>query len=347
MSLETYLRAAPKAELHVHLEGTIRPETVLRLARRHAIPLPADDIAGLRRWYAFRDFRHFIEVYVTITRCLRTVEDYAGIVVEYATELAEQNARYAEITFSPSTHGVTLGVPDHVFLTGLRTGRERALDLGVEINWIFDIVRDAKDPERSYGYTTRLAIERRDEGVIGIGLAGLETGGSAAPYVRWFDMAREAGLHCVPHAGEVTGPANVRAALGELRAERIAHGVRAVEDPALVAELAARRVPLDVCPTSNIRLGVYPALDAHPLRRLYDAGVIVTVGSDDPALFDTSLSAEVMTLATTFGFDGQQIDEVLLNAVRASFLPEARKRALLEMFRTELASLARVHLPPG
>lgn len=348
MSLESYLRAAPKAELHLHLEGSIQPQTVLTLAHRNGMALPADTVVGLRDWYVFRDFSHFIEVYVAITRCLRTAEDYELIVRELAEDLARQHVRYAEVTFSPSTHGLVFGVPDTVFLEGLRRGRRRAKEeSGVELNWIFDIVRDSRDPNRFYEYTTRLAIESKSEGVVALGLAGLESGSDPEPYVRWFDLARAEGLHCIPHAGELVGPASVWGAIRTLRAERIGHGVRSIEDPALVAHLSTYQIPLEVCPTSNVRLRGYSSLAEHPLRRLYDAGVPLTINSDDPALFNTTLTDELLTLATAFGFSAKtigQIDEILLNAVRYSFLPETRKRELLEQYQQELEQLKAIHL---
>jgi aminodeoxyfutalosine deaminase len=348
VTLESYLRAAPKAELHLHLEGAILPETLLRLAARNHVALPADTVEGVRRWFVFRDFRHFVEVYVTITRCLRALQDYELIVAELGATLARQNARYAEVTFSPSTHGLVLGIPEQTFLDGLARGRERArIEHGVELSWIFDIVRDSREPEVFYPYVTRAAIQEMPRGVVALGLAGLETGGAAAPFVPWFKRAREAGLHCVPHAGELAGPAAVRAAIEELGGERVGHGVRAVEDPTVVRLLAERRVPLEVCPTSNLRLGVFPDLEAHPLRRLHDAGVPVTVNSDDPALFNTTLEDEIALLATAFGFTAAEVDQVdaiLLNAVRHSFLPAERKQRLEGEFLAELERLKPLHL---
>ncbi len=348
MSLETYLRAAPKAELHLHLEGAILPETLLRLAARNHVSLPADTVEGLRRWFVFRDFRHFVEVYVTITRCLRTQDDYELVVAELGATLARQRVRYAEVTFSPSTHGLSLGIAEDVFLSGLARGRERArVEHGVELSWIFDIVRDSREPDVYYPYVTRLAIQEMPRGVVALGLAGLETGGSAAPFVPWFERGREAGLHCVPHAGELAGPGAVRAAIYELGGERVGHGVRAIEDPAVVRTLAERQIALEVCPTSNVLLGIYPDLAAHPLRRLHDLGVPVTVNSDDPALFNTTLEEEVVLLATAFGFtaaDVQAVDGILLNAVRHSFLLEERKQRLAAELQTELDRLKPLHL---
>ncbi len=348
MSTEDYLRAAPKVELHVHLEGAIQPVTLLELARRNDVHLPAGDVAGLRRWFAYRDFPHFAEIYLVVTRCLKTADDYELIAYEFGREMARQNVRYAEVTFSPGTHR-GLGIPHDVSFGALTRGRARArADFGVEIAWIFDIVRqvplDAAGRARA-DYVTDTAIAGQADGVVALGLGGIELGYPPEPFAPWFERARTAGLHRVPHAGETAGPASVWGALRALGAERIGHGVRAVEDPALVAHLAERGIPLEVCPTSNVRIGVYPALAAHPLSRLRAAGVIVTINSDDPPLFNTTLTDETLLLHRAFDLDVAAIDEILLNGVWQSFLLPERKRDLVAAFRRDLAALKRAHPP--
>jgi adenosine deaminase len=339
-----YLRAAPKAELHVHLEGAIQPATLLTLARRNGVPLPADDEAGVRAWFNYRDFSHFIHIYVTITRCLRTLEDYALIAYEFGAEMARQHVRYAEVTFSPSTHH-HLGVPHDTYFEGISRGRARAQqEFGVQINWIFDVVRgipDQADLRRRADYTLAVALECMQHGVVALGLGGAEAVGPPEPFAPWFERARAAGLHSVPHAGETAGPASIWGAIRALGAERLGHGVRAIEDPALVAYLRDQHLPIEVSPTSNIRLGVYPSYAAHPLPRLVAAGVPLTVNSDDPPLFNTTLDDEVLLLAGAFRLDPATIDEILLNGVRHSFLSPARKQELETAFRAEMASLRR------
>lgn len=348
MSLESYLRAAPKAELHVHLEGSIQPATLLTLARRNSATLPANTVEGLRQWFTFRDFEHFIDIYLTITRCLQTAADYEDITYELGAEMARQNVRYAEVTFTPSTHDF-LGVPFDVYFAGLTRGRERArTDFGVTINWVFDIVRNVGDPARRAhyaDYTASVAIEGMGDGVVALGLGGLEAGYPPEPFAPSFDRARTAGLRSNPHAGETAGPESIWGSLRALGAERIGHGVRAIEDAALVAYLAEQRIPLEVNPTSNLRLGIYPSLAEHPLRRLHDAGVVVTVNSDDPPLFNTTLNDEVALLASAFGFDVAAIDAILLNGVRCSFLPPDRKQALVAEFQAQMVALKAQHLP--
>lgn len=342
MRIEDYLRAAPKAELHIHLEGSMQPRTLLTLARRNGAPLPADDEAGLREWFRYRSFQHFLEVYVAISRCLRHAEDYELIVHELGAELARQNARYAEVTFSPGSHHA-MGVAQETYFAGLSRGRQRVRDeFGVEINWVFDIVRSvepADENRRLADYTTAVAIEGKEIGVVAFGLGGGEIGYPPERFAPWFERARAAGLHSDPHAGEVVGPESVWGAIRALGAERIGHGVRSIEDPALVAYLAEHAIPLEISPTSNVRLGVYPDIAAHPLPRLHAAGVIVTVNSDDPPLFNTTLTDDVLLLHSAFGMDVETVDTILLNAIRRSFLSDARKQEYEAAFLAEMARL--------
>lgn len=347
MSLQTYLAAVPKAELHVHLEGSIRPETLLTLARRNGVTLPADTVEGLREWFVFRDFPHFIEIYGAISTCLKTEEDFELIAYEFGAEMARQNTPYAEVTFSPAFHHHR-GIPDNAYLDGLARGRKRAHDeFGVEIAWVFDIIRNVSDPamNKLYSdYTTNIAIDNMANGVVALGLGGSEVGYSPEQFEPYFTRARAAGLHSDPHAGEVAGPESVWGAIRALGAERIGHGVRSIEDPSLVKHLAEHHIPLEVNPTSNICLGVYPGLQEHPFRRLHEQGVIVTINSDDPPLFNTTLNGEVALLDSAFNFEIDTIDEILLNAVRYSFLPNERKATLEADFRREMDTLKETHL---
>ena len=347
MTLERYLQAAPKAELHIHLEGAIAPATVLALAQRNKIALPVETVAELRERFTYRDFDHFIQTFLMVTACLRTREDYEQIVYELGAEMARQNIRYAEVTVTPSTHHL-LGVPHDVYFSGMQRGRARAqADFHVQINWIFNIVRKWSDSTRTRpmaDYVTGVAIEGKNDGVLALGLAGTEAGYPPEPFAPWFERARSAGLHSVPHAGEMAGPESIWGALSALGAERIAHGVRAAEDPTLIDYLVQHHIPLDITPTSNICLGVYPTYAAHPLRQLFAAGIPITIGTDDPPLFKTTLNAEVMHLATDFSLDVAAIDEILLNGIRCSFLLEPRRQQLEEAFRAELSALSIAHL---
>lgn len=341
--LKRYIRDVPKAELHVHLEGSIQPATVLTLARRNGVELPVNSVEEMQQWFKYRDFNHFIDIYLIISSCLKTADDYELIAYEFGANMARQHARYAEITFSPGTHAFVLGVPFETYFSGLTRGRQRARDeFGVEMRWIFDIVRNVEDEARNSSaadYTTSVAIEGKQDGVVALGLGGAEIGYPPERFERWFKRARGAGLHCIPHAGETDGPASVWGALKALGAERVGHGVRSIEDPALVSYLAEQRIPLEVCPTSNIRLGVYASMTEHPLPRLHAAGVPVTINSDDPPLFNTMLNDEAQLLVDPFHFDLDTINEIILNGVRYSFLSADEKKALQEAFRAEMAQL--------
>lgn len=337
------MRPPPKAELHVHLEGAIQPHTLLLLAERNRVELPAGDVAGLREWFTFRDFDHFLEVYITITRCLRTVEDYELIAYEFGAEMARQNVRYAELTFTPATHELRCGIPHDVYFSGLSRGRRGAgADFGVELRWVFDMVHVARDAalnKRAADYTVAVAIEGREDGVVAVGLGGPELEDSFEVMAPWFNRARAAGLHSTPHAGEVLGPSSVWNAIRLLGAERIGHGVRAIEDPTLVSYLAEHQIPLEICPTSNIRLGIFSSLAEHPLPTFHRAGVPFTINSDDPPLFNTTLHDEVQLLVDPFGLDRSSIDEILLNGVRHSFLPAEQKQQLEAQFMAEMREL--------
>jgi aminodeoxyfutalosine deaminase len=337
MKLHEFARRMPKIELHVHLEGAIRPSTLLQLARRNGRQLPAQDVEGLREFYRFRDFPHFVEVYVTITGCLRSPDDYYLIAYEFGSDCARQNIRYAEVTFTIATNMKLTGLSWQAILEGLNAGRDQArAEFGVDWRWVLDISRD--NPE-TQDEVIEIALAARDQGVVALGLGGSEAQFPPELYERPFTRAREAGLPRVPHAGETVGPQSIWTALRRLHADRLGHGVRCVEDPALVAYLHQHQVPLELCPTSNIRLGVYPDYAAHPLRQLWDQGLLVTVNSDDPPLFGTDLNQEYALLIDHFGFSADELEQVSLNGLRASFLPEADKARLEGELRTEFARL--------
>jgi len=343
--LHAFIAAMPKVELHVHLEGSIRPATLLTLAERNGVPLPATDLEGLRDFYRFTDFDHFIRVYFTISGCLKTVDDYALIAYEFGADMARQNVRYAEVTFSPGTNVELTGLPFDAIMEGLNDGRARARDeLGVEMAWILDIVRSMPETRHT---VASWAAAARDRGVVGLGLGGPEVGHPPEPFADAFATALAAGLHSVPHAGEVVGPESVWGALRSLKAERLGHGVRSVEDPALVDYLREHQVPLEVCPTSNLRLGVYPSYADHPIRQLWDEGLWVTVNSDDPPMFGTDLNAEYGALATHLGFSARELERLSLNALQASFLDESRKEEMRDSFLSEFRRLRAQHLGDG
>ncbi|HTW00272.1 MAG TPA: adenosine deaminase [Streptosporangiaceae bacterium] len=280
----------PKIELHVHLEGTVRAATLLQIARRNGVSLPADSVEGLSALYQFRDFSHFLEVWLMTTGALRTARDYRQVVADYAQEAAGHGAVYLEGIFTP-LEAVQRGVPwDEVF-TGYCDGAQEAREThGVEVRLTPDTPRGCSLEDADL--TARYAVRYRDRGVVGLGLGGPEAQFPPEPYAPAFAMARDGGIGSVPHAGEAAGVASIRGALNALRADRIRHGIRAVDDPGLMRELADRGTVLDVCPISNVRTGVVPALAAHPLPVLVAAGVLCSVSTDDPAMFGTDLAAD-------------------------------------------------------
>jgi aminodeoxyfutalosine deaminase len=279
----------PKIELHLHLEGSIRPATLLDIARRNGEPLPADTVEGLARVYQFTDFAHFIEVWILTTNCLRTAGDFAQVVVDYAAEAASFGAVYVEGIFSPCER-VQRGVGWEEIFEGYADGADAAFEqYGVTIRFTPDLYRGV--PPELAEECARMAVRYRERGVVGLGLGGMESARPVSAYTKAFEIARDGGLAAVPHAGEAAGAGSVWEAL-RLDPARIRHGIRAVEDPALLAEIVDRGLVLDVCPTSNLRTGVVSTVDEHPLPRLKAAGVACTINTDDPAMFDTDLGRE-------------------------------------------------------
>ncbi len=276
----------PKIELHVHLEGTVRADTLREIAKRNDYALP-DDLESL---YRFRDFAHFIEVWILTTNALRTAEDFRQVVTGYAAEAASHGAVYLEAIFSPAERVVRGVAWDEIF-SGYCDGAVEARELyGVEVRLTPDIFRGATAEQAEQ--VVRYSAKYRDRGVLGVGLGGLEAQFPPEPYEPAFTLAKSLGLASVPHAGEVAGPPSVRGALEALGADRLRHGIRAVEDPGLVAELAGRGTVLDVCPLSNLRTGAVGSLEQHPLPQLVAAGVRCSISTDDPAMFDTDLTRD-------------------------------------------------------
>jgi adenosine deaminase len=336
-SLDEFVASMPKVELHVHLEGSIQPSTLLTLAERNGVQLPAEDLQGLREFYRYTDLDHFMLVYNTVCSCLRTPEDLSLIVYQFGAEMARQNIRYAEVTPTPWSLHRDTGLAFEEILDALNDGRIRAArDFGVRMCWIFGITRDDLDSRLT---VARWAVQSRSLGTVALGLGGSESRYPPELFEDAFSYATHGGLHSVPHAGETLGPESVWTALDRLHADRIGHGVRSVEDPALIAHLVERQIPLEICPTSNVRIGLYDSYGEHPLRRLWDAGALVTVHSDDPPMMDTTLTREYGVLVEEFGFDRVSLERVSLNAVQASFLPQTDKAELDRAFRTEFERL--------
>lgn len=343
-TLETYLRAMPKVELHVHLEGAIRPETLLKLAQRNHVPLPADTLDGLRQWYAFKDFPHFVEIYMTIARCLRTTDDIEWVAREFLQGQAEQNIVHSEVTYTAFTQFLQRGPPMDEQLVALNRAREWAeRELGVTMLLIIDIVRE-RDSAAEALTIADFAIRSHGNGVAALGLGGYEHGHPPQKFAAAFDRAHAAGLPCILHAGETGGAESIWGALRVGRSVRIGHGVRCLEDAALVVHLRESQTPLEVCSSSNVCLGVFPNWAEHPLPKLMAEGLYLTLNSDDPPMFSTTLNAEYVKAAQTFGWGAETFEQLSLNAVRAALLPEHSRRTLEARFKDEFARLRAEHL---
>jgi aminodeoxyfutalosine deaminase len=323
-SLSTF----PKIELHVHLEGTVRPATLLEIARRNDYPLPGETEEEIAALYEFRDFAHFIEVWILTTNALQTADDFRQVVVDYAAEAAAHGAVYLEGIFSPAERA-RRGVRWEDMFEGYCDGADEARERhGVEVRLTPDITRGFTLEEAEE--TVRWAARYCGRGVLGVGLGGLEAEFPPEPYAATFERARGEGLASVPHAGEVAGPASVRGALDALGAVRVRHGIRAVEDDALVDELRDRGLVLDVCPISNLRTGAVASLAEHPLRRLVTAGVRCSVSTDDPAMFDTDLTRDYEAASSL----GLSPDAAYESGLRGALCDDATKARLREIGET-------------
>jgi len=299
------LHLLPKAELHLHLEGSIEPATLVELA-------PGSDLREIEANYRYSDFAEFLTSFKWVTSYLRSPEDYALITRRLLSSLERQNVRYAEITLSA---GVTL-LRKQDFAPIYEAVRQAAAESTVEVYWILDAIRHF-GPEQAM-QVAQLAAERVNDGVVAFGIGGDEARGPAEWFRDAFDYARKQGLRLTAHAGETTGPESVWGAL-EIGAERIGHGIRSIEDPALLRELRDRAVPLEVCISSNVATGAVSSLEVHPVRRLYDAGVPLILNSDDPAMFHTNLTQEYELARDRFGFSEAELHELSENSFRHAF----------------------------
>ncbi len=326
--LAGFIARLPKAELHVHHVGSASPRIVSELAQRHPGKVPSDP-ALLADFFEFRDFGHFIEVYLAVVDLIRTPEDVRLLTYEVAREMAEvQQVRYAELTCTPYT-SVAVGVPIEGYTEAIEDARVAAeKEFGIVLRWIFDIPGESGLPAAED--TLDYALNHAPDGLIGFGLGGPEVGVPRPQFKPHFAAARAAGLHSLPHAGETTGPETVWDALRDLGAERIGHGTSSAQDPALLAHLAEHQIPLEVCPSSNIATRAVATLAEHPLAAFRDAGVVVTINSDDPPMFGTSLNREYEIAADLLDLDETGVAELSRTAVRVSYAPADVKDRILE-----------------
>jgi adenosine deaminase/aminodeoxyfutalosine deaminase len=341
----SFLRKLPKAELHLHLEGTVDPATLAELSRRHPTPLAVlnnryTDVSQsgrvftedeARALYDYKDFVGFLMAFKAVTERLRDAEDYELVTYRMCEKLAREGCVYAEVYVSV---GVVFwrGKEFDALFEGMERGRDRGeRDFGVKVRWIFDAVRHF-GPEEGWR-VLRKAIELRERIVLGIGIGGDEARGPAKDFREIYGEARNQGLRLTAHAGESTGPESIWDALRELKAERIGHGLHAIEDPALVEQLAQTGTTVEICVSSNLKTGCCQKLEEHPVRKLFDAGVKITVATDDPEMFHTTLTREYQILQEHFGFSDEELRHVARNSFEASFLSEEEKETFMKAFR--------------
>ena len=314
------------AELHVHLEGTAPPDLIRRIAERNRLAVPEGTFATPDR-FAYRDFLDFLDTYDKAASVIRTGEDYRDITYEYLVGCANEGAIYVELTASPD-HAKLVGLTDEEHIDGIARGIDDARrDTGIEGRILVSAVRNfgVEAAMRNAEY----AAARPHPYIVGFSMAGDEENYPASDYVGAFETAARAGLGCTVHAGEWAGPESVRAGL-QLPVTRIAHGVRSIEEPELVRELARRDITLECCPTSNVTLGIYPTYDEHPLPTLVAEGVRVTLGSDDPPYFGASIGGEYAVCRDHFGFDEDTLRGITRTAIEAAFCDEALKQELIQ-----------------
>lgn len=346
-SISPFILSLPKAELHLHLEGTLTPQTLSELSRKHNTPLPVGNsryktdatsgdelsVADVERLYQYKDFSGFLLAFKSVADRLRTPEDYELITYRMMQQLRSENVLHAEVYISA---GILhwRGEEFAPFLAGAERGRiagER--DFGVSVLWIIDAVRHFGVDEAQRVVETTLALREKYPSVVGIGIGGDEAKGPPEQFRGVYGHAKRNGLHLLAHAGESVGPGSIWGALN-IGAERIGHGLHAVEDAELMEHLAEKQVPIEVCISSNIRTGCCRKLEEHPVKKMFDAGLMVTLNSDDPPMFGTTLAREYQIAQDIFGFTNDQLRELARNSFEASFLPvDAKLNFLNELDR--------------
>jgi adenosine deaminase len=335
--VDRFLMALPKVELHVHLEGSVRPSTFLKLARKNGLDVRCRTERDVVALFRFRDFAHFAQLYDYCTSLFRDPEDFELAVTELGSYAAQQGVRYLEVTFTAGTHFRSRGIPFDEQIDALATGAAKARrDTGIEIRFIVDHVRGLSI-EDCY-QTAQWCADGRDQGVVALGLGGIEAGRPASQYDKAIRWAAERGVPFVPHAGEAAGPESIWDAL-QYSPPRLGHGFRAIEDVELMEHLKANDVLLEICPTSNVRTGTVPSLEEHPVRRLWDFGIPLNLNSDDPSMFNTDVLNEYRIAISTFGFTPAELARMGFMGIRAALVDEPERARLTDLFTGELRRL--------
>ncbi|MFW9916973.1 MAG: adenosine deaminase [Candidatus Thorarchaeota archaeon] len=337
--MEKVIAAMPKTELHLHLEGAIPLKTLFQLIETQGGDPTINSIDDLKKKLVYTDFAHFIELWVWKNTFIKEEQDFEEITYQILRELNNQNVKYLEAYYSPGDY-IRQGLTTSGITEAIITGKKRAYrDFGIQCDLIIDLVRD-HGPE--------IGMQRVEEvtpflgkGVIGIGIGGSEQEFPADPYEPIYKEAKRRGFRLTAHAGEAAGPASIWAAIQKLECERIGHGVRAEEDPQLVAFLKESQIPLELCVISNVKTRVCKSVESHPIKQYYEEGLMVTVNSDDPTMFNTSLTHEYEILAQNLKFSIQDIRQLTLNGIAASFMSEEEKETMKIQFDREWQQLLR------
>jgi adenosine deaminase len=335
--LKAFIQRIPKAELHCHLEGSIQPVTLLKLAARHSIKLPFEDEESAKKFYEFENLNQFIDILSLTSSTLQTAEDFKTITVEFGADAARQNIAYREVFFSYDAHR-NRGIEWETVISGIAAGRIESKErYGVEMWFIADMDRTT-DPEASLSMVELAHKSREQAGIIGVGMDSKEALNPASRHKVAFDRAKELGFRLVAHAGEDAGAESVWDAL-DMGVERIDHGVRSIEDDKLLQRLVEIQIPLTVCPISNIQLKIFPNMAAHPIKRLMDAGVFVTVNSDDPPMFHADVVKNYLQVADTFNLTADDVEKLARNSFMAAFMDPAARSNYLQQFTDKVSQL--------
>ncbi len=335
--LSSFIRGLPKAELHLHLEGTVTAETLMELSAGHGEPLASEAARGL---YAYSDFSGFLMAFKAITEQLRTADDYELVTLRMLEKLARQGVVHAEVYVSVGVVYYWRRTEFEPLFAGMERARmEAERRWGITCYWIFDAVRHFGPEEAAKVFAKAAEMRREFQSIVGIGIGGDERRTGSEPFRELYAEARANGLRLTAHAGETVGADGVWGAIN-IGAERIGHALSAIDDPELMTVLVERQIPLEVCITSNLRTACCPSLGEHPVRSLFDAGAMVTLNSDDPALFGSDLEGEYRLAARGFDFSREQLRELAANSIEASFLPAEEKVRWLREMEARASSLA-------
>ncbi|MFH1832360.1 MAG: adenosine deaminase [bacterium] len=337
--LHEFAHQMPKTQLHVHLEGSVAPDTIIEIAKRNHIKMPYKNKKQFYKQTKFSSFEDFVTFFKQIMGVLKTPKDFTQIAYEYGKESARNNICYSEVIFSLSSNCMASGLDWQTIVKAINIGRERAQkEFNISWNWIFDLTRTKFfQPEEFVDIL--LKARKENYGLVAMGLSETLITKQAPEFQTIFDKAHKANLPIIPHAGEFQGPVSIWNSLNYCNAPRLDHGVRCIEDAKLVQKLAEQQTPLDICVTSNVRLGVYPNYKQHPIRYLWDAGLCININTDDPGIFGIDLNHEYDLLIDTYRFTIEDLKKISLNGITASLLPDKEKKELTQKFKDKFTKL--------